>query len=687
MFFSQIVTYERLYIRKGYVKFSIYVLPLIAFSLNASDTPIIASLNDDMVQTALIAAQTNQNVDYQPFILFVLHADELSKLGIKTLGEALILVPGVDMATNTMNNRTPIFRGSNPTAYGQSTLVIDGFVVNDDLFSNYNSYLDLPIELIDRIEVVRGSGSFIEGVNGYAGTINVITHALSDPQDNATGSVFASAGSDNGSGAGGWANYKGETWKLSLDAFTQRHDQQTPVTVTDAIGRSGYAQLGMKQSGFGIAYQNGGFDLRGRYNEYESGSAFGNLNILPNEDGKLQQPSWYVQGKYTVPLSADAEIVLKTSVMENSWKSDTRPLPPGFVYNSILLPDGYWASLMIKSRRINGGASLHYNGFESHRLTAGAESTWDKAVDSYSITTNKSTGVGMVDYTDTSRAFIDANSAKRQTTNLYLTDMITLSDTTAVALTLGTIRTSDIKSDTYGRAAIVYQPTYNDIFKVMGGTGERYPSFQEKYLTPSPYGTGNPALSHEHVYSIDAQYLRKLGTNLTAGLNLFYLSNSDQIVRDRTGQFQNYGESISRGAEGELHGRFTPEDTVSLSYSYIHGEAQDINGMKVSLPNTASHLIKAAYSYDLTDEWCVGGVWHYVGTKQRYNDLRNEMASYNTLDLAIGWNMDTRNGWYVQSIVKNIADTIVRYPAEAGTYRDDYPVSDRSFWIRTGWKY
>ncbi|MDD5386777.1 MAG: TonB-dependent receptor plug domain-containing protein [Sulfuricurvum sp.] len=659
----------------------------LAFSVSASDIPIFASLSDDMAQTALLATQTNQNVDYQPFILSVYHSEDLSKFGVRTLGEALTLVPGVDMATNTMNNRTPIFRGSNPTAYGQSTLVIDGFVVNDSIFSNYNSYLDLPIELIDRIEVVRGSGSFIEGVNGYAGTINVITHAGSDPLRVENGTLFASGGSEGAMGVGGWSRYKGETWKLSLDAFTQRHDRQTPIGVTDSLGKSGYAKLGMEHSGFGIAYTYGGFELRGRYNDYQSDSAFGNLNALPNADGMLQQPSWYIQGKQTFSLARDLNLILKASMMEDSWQSDSQALPIG-TYGAVTFSDGYWASLMIKNRRTSGRATLHYNGLELHRLSAGVESTWDEAIDMHSITTNKDTGVGMVDYSNTSRAFIDAANAKRQGTNLYLSDNITVNDKTAIALTLGMMKTSDIESHAYWRTALVYQPTRSDIFKLMAASGVRHPSFQEMYVTPSLYATGNSNLSYEHVRSLEAQYLRKLHSNLTAGINLFYLANSQQITRDATGIFQNYGENIVKGGEVELRGKFSSDDTVLLSYSYFNGSGKIPGSNEISMPFTASNLIKAAYAYDLTENWTLGGIWNYVGSKKRFfNDTRDSLAAYNTLDIALGWDMNTHKGWYAQGVVKNVADTTVRYPSPASTYPDDYPVAGRSFWIRTGWKF
>ncbi|MFZ3052343.1 MAG: TonB-dependent receptor [Sulfuricurvum sp.] len=686
------------------------LIPL-AFSLSfftacalASETEIGTSLLKDISDTTKIATQTNQNIDYQPFILSILHSDDLSKLGVRTLGEALTLVPGVDMAANTMNNRTPIFRGSNPTAYGQSTLVIDGFVVNDHFFSGYDAYLDLPIELIERIEVVRGSGSFIEGVNGYAGTINVITHAKSASISDQKGRLFTHTGSDDAIGVGGWAQYSGEKWNLILDAFTQRDDLQSPVQVTDTAvspnsPQTGYAKLGMHHSGFGITYSYDAFELNGRFNNYKNNSAFGNLNALPNADGMLQQPSWYIQSKYTLPITNNTTLILKASMMEDSWKSDSRPLPTGtytFLLNPITLAtktvtfmDGYWASLMVKSRRITGGTSVHYDGFDTHHLTSGIESTWDEAIDSYSVTSDK-TGLttNILDYTDTPFQYFKYQNSKRQTTNFYLSDTMTVNDQIAIAMTLGMTSTSDINSDFYGRASIVYQPTRNDIFKIMAGTGNRYPSFQEMYLTWSLYAGGNPNLSAEKVKSLEAQYLRKINTNLTAGLNLFYLVNSQQIVRDATNTFQNYGKNVIQGGEAELRGKLSADDTLTLSYSYIYGTVKDKNGNESALPYTASHLIKAAYSYDFDNHWTLGGIWNYVGSKKRYiSDTRDDLAAYNTLDLALGWDMNAPKGWYVQGVIKNITDTTVRYPAPESTYADDYPIADRTFWIRMGWKF
>ena len=672
------------------MKLSIVAVSAITLTLCANELPIITSLNEDMTQTTQLATQKNQNIDYQPFILSILQGDDLTKFGVRTLGEALKLVPGVDMATNTMNNRTPIFRGSNPTAYGQSTLVIDGVVLNDSLFSNFNAYLDMPIELIDRIEVVRGSGSFIEGVNGYAGTINVITRAKSKSLNDQKGTLYGSIGSNNAIAAGGWSQYNGKDWQLSLDVFGQRHEQRTPIKVKDgynaSISPADYAHLGIEHTGVGATYIYKNFELQGRINQYKSDSAFGNLNALPNQDGQLQQPSWYLQGKYILALTKESDIEFKTSIMEDKWESDSRPLPPGSVIGSTTYSDGYWASLMVEFRRISGSAIFHYNGIDAHSMSAGIESSWHEAVDMKTIG-NKNPALGIQDYTISS-PFIYADQASRQSTNIYLSDNIDISDQLALALTLGEMFTSDVESHSYGRAALLYQPNRVDIFKIMLANGVRYPSFQEMYVTPSPYATGNPTLTHEHVKSIETQYLRKFKNNLTAGINLFYLQNEQQILRDQSGIFQNFGKNKILGGEAELRGSFTGDDLLQLSYSYMHGKGENIYGNSCDVSNTASHLIKAAYSYDISDDLTLGNVWNYVGTKERAcGDTRDKLDDYNTLNIALGWGLNQTKGWYVQGIINNIGNTIVYYPSPQNTYLNDYPIEGRTFWLRMGWKF
>ncbi|MGD9971359.1 MAG: TonB-dependent receptor plug domain-containing protein [Sulfuricurvum sp.] len=657
-------------------------------SAHADMETLIASLDTDMHQAASMAAKTNQNVDYQPFILTVLYSDDLMKFGVRSLGEALNLFPAVDMTTDTTNNRTPIIRGSNPLAYGQTKLSINGIIVNDLTFDSYNTYLDFPIELIERIELVRGSGSFIDGVNGYAGTINVVTRNASENESGNNGTLFASTGSDASYSGGIRHLYKGDGWSLGADLFYQTNDLHTPALVTDSLRQTGNANLGSDNFGAGFIFRSDALTVQGRLNRFQSGSAFGNLNYLPNKDGHRQIDSWYLNGEYRLPLSDTLKVSLKGKVSEDGWESNSRTIPAVGPY-ALIWPNGYWGFLSLKNRTIKTEGMVQYTGLNGHTLKLGTSVSWEKSYDMSSLTTNKTGGTSTVDYTNT-LPFFNADDARRRTNEFYLSDSIDINPQWAVVLTAGGIQTDTIALHSYARGAVVYQPWYNHIFKVMVGSGIRLPSWQEMYVANNPARIGNPSLDPEHVNSYEVQYIYKPTEFLTAAVNAFYLSNTDQIVRDSSNTYQNIGKNTIRGVEAELRGNLSDNDYLLFSYSYMDGEATVPSLASTDEPYAASHLLKGAYSHDFDNAWSIGCAGYYVGEKLRdtlHGDLRPPLEDRLTADVSLNWNLNTKRGFYAQGVIKNIGDVIVYYPSVPNTYANDYPVSERSFWLRGGWRF
>lgn len=79
------------------MKFSSFiVLSSLPLTLFGAEAPIITTLNQDMNTIEQLAAQTNQNSDYQPFILSVWQQNELIAFGAHTLKDAIMLIPGID---------------------------------------------------------------------------------------------------------------------------------------------------------------------------------------------------------------------------------------------------------------------------------------------------------------------------------------------------------------------------------------------------------------------------------------------------------------------------------------------------------------------------------------------------------------------------------------------------------------
>ncbi len=113
-----------------------------------------------------------------PSAVTVIPGDELRSTGVRFLSDALRLVPGFEVTRSFSTESAVNARGFNDDS---STLngilgVVDGRQVYNDFFGNVLwDALPVPIESIERIEVIRGPGSFLYGPNAMHGIVNIIT--------------------------------------------------------------------------------------------------------------------------------------------------------------------------------------------------------------------------------------------------------------------------------------------------------------------------------------------------------------------------------------------------------------------------------------------------------------------------------------------------------------------------------
>ncbi len=116
-----------------------------------------------------------------PAAVYVLTQDEIRRSGATTIPDLLRLIPGVNVAQIDSDHWAVGVRGFG-SQFSQSLLVlIDGRSVYTPLFGGvYWEVQDLPLEDIDRIEVIRGPGGTIWGANAVNGVINIITKRAKD---------------------------------------------------------------------------------------------------------------------------------------------------------------------------------------------------------------------------------------------------------------------------------------------------------------------------------------------------------------------------------------------------------------------------------------------------------------------------------------------------------------------------
>lgn len=145
----------------------------------------------DITQTDHIQAASKriQDVALAPVDVVVLRSTEIKALGYRTLGDALSGIVGF----RTNNNHANQFLGSRGLAAmadpnTRILVLLDGHTLNipsGALFSNVGEDLGLPMELVDRIEVVRGPASCLYGNNAYQALVNVVTIGASGLEQSA----------------------------------------------------------------------------------------------------------------------------------------------------------------------------------------------------------------------------------------------------------------------------------------------------------------------------------------------------------------------------------------------------------------------------------------------------------------------------------------------------------------------
>lgn len=115
--------------------------------------------------------------------VFVITQEDIRRSGATHIPEVLRMVPGVEVARVDGNKWAVSIRGFNGLFARKLLVLIDGRSVYTGLFSGtFWDTQDTALEDIERIEVIRGPGATVWGVNAVNGVINIITKQSKNSQ-------------------------------------------------------------------------------------------------------------------------------------------------------------------------------------------------------------------------------------------------------------------------------------------------------------------------------------------------------------------------------------------------------------------------------------------------------------------------------------------------------------------------
>ena len=108
--------------------------------------------------------------------VYVLTAKDIERAPVTNIIEALRLIPGVNVSRINSHTSQVSIRGFNNTYAWNLLVLVDGRSIYSPFYQGvFWEQNQIPLGLIERIEVVRGPGGAIWGSNAINGVINIIT--------------------------------------------------------------------------------------------------------------------------------------------------------------------------------------------------------------------------------------------------------------------------------------------------------------------------------------------------------------------------------------------------------------------------------------------------------------------------------------------------------------------------------
>ncbi|HAH58051.1 MAG TPA: TonB-dependent receptor, partial [Bacteroidales bacterium] len=135
-------------------------------------------------QVVITGTKTFKRRTESPVIVHVLESKNIDAVQACNISEGLKFQPGLRVETDCQTCNYTQLR-MNGLGGGYSQILINGRPIFSPLIGLYGME-QIPANMVDRIEVVRGGGSALYGSSAIGGTVNVITH-LPDENDYSIG--------------------------------------------------------------------------------------------------------------------------------------------------------------------------------------------------------------------------------------------------------------------------------------------------------------------------------------------------------------------------------------------------------------------------------------------------------------------------------------------------------------------
>jgi len=638
-------------------------------------------------QTAL-ATKTRLNTDYVPGMMSVLHGADLELRGVGTVWEALALVPGIERAMESTGRRRLLVRGvGNAWASGNVKLLLNDVAMNTAERGLADPLFNIPIEQVERIEVIRGPGSAVHGEYAYLGVVNVVTR-----RDSAR--IFAFGGSNSTIGNGAVAAWhEGDVW-VSASMSGWRTDGHGAVSGPDALWPDdvassyapGHSNEAVDARTGVITLATAGASLLLQWTEDGLGDHFGLNDALPPQDEHVVERNRHrtVEGRKSLSFGAQVNSEIYLGWQDSAVSTDGMYVGPGPTFNPANPPgtNVFTAGEYLESRWY-GGADIRWRPDVHHQVLLGLQYTDIEVREN-----EKRFNLRPSDDTVTDDYLVWENIAgaklgtHRRIASVSLQDEFRAAEDFTLTTGLRYDDYSDTGARTSPRLAGVWRLGERNIIKGQYAEAFRPQTLYE--LAAEGYSSFGP-LEPETVRTYELEYIRK-GMRWDSKLTAFYSKLNDLITfveTDTALGFTNL-DGETWGLEWEYRQQLSARLAVDGNVSYLETR-DEANGR--SLPGAPQWLANLGATYRRPSGLVWGVQIHHTGSVARHtNDPRGDLGDCTTLDVTATFTRRMLAGATWSVGVKNALDEEVRY-ASKPAYPDDYPRAGREWWTRVTYEF
>ena len=695
---------------------TIIVAPLYAappFPLQGLKFQDIAELSLERLLdiTISIAAGKAQKLEEAPGIVSVITAEEIQRLGARTLADVLKTVPGFEVLTDALGRDRIVVRGASAGTGGSSENVLilfNGHRLNEEINGGATFInLTLPMMHVKRVEIIRGPGSALFGANAFLAVINLVT-ASADDLDGievsagggsyATQEYYIRAGRRFGDlGLAGFVQYTdthGPQLLLPADAQTVRDQQLAQFGVppsSRAPGRTHDDRRSLEADGQ-ATYK--GLTVNGRIRAEQSGGFIGPQNNLG--DTELDTRQFLFDISYRYALGQRGSVMSKFSFTQNEFGTLLDFFPPGFTLplpdgRIIALPQGAIVDLDFNSRRFGGEVILDYEVFTRNYVTLGLslehESTFglQTRANVDLVSAQPLPGLQRVPTN-----FMTASG--RDIVSVLVQDIWYLVPTLSVTLGVRYDHYSDFGDTVDPRVGLVWHFAPGFYAKLLYGSAFRAPSFFELSATiPAANVRGNPDLQPSTLQTAEAA-LGYTHEQWSIGVNYFYTRIRNLIMLSTPSSSLDLAQPVTfingpsidvQGIELEARVRLLGHIGF-VNYTFQHPEER---GTGARLPDVPAHLANLGLTAQFGKYVSVTPALNIRGSRPRAAaDPRRDVPAYALMNVTL----IAKNFWRTLELsgtISNLFDVNYVDPVGLNAVPGDYPRPGRSVFVKATYKF